>query len=423
MRILYFVYARQKSFRAFSESNRTGFSWIDSLLDEFVKHQENIIGLALPLADGTFTRATKGNITLYGLSERKSGGKVGRLISRIRHRESMTDLVNSALKAIEDFNPDVIQLFGTENPLGGIIPLTNKPVVIHFQGSLDVVAEKWFSGISKHDIVKYGSLRNFVLFRGPYHEYFTFKKKAARENRIIHDCNYFIGRTDFDRRLLALVSPGSGYFHCEEFIRPQFFLSRWNRQTGKKVCFISILKGVTYKGLDVLLETSAVIDKYFPFDYEFKICGIGDHEEIVSIMRRKYRNQVDFSKFVFLGKVDTASLVTQICDADIFIHPSYIENSSNSICEAMALGIPVIATNVGGTPSLMENGREGLLVQEGEPLSMAAAILALMADPDKARLLGTNARERAVSRHNTEALYSRLMWIYNEIKDTARAGI
>jgi len=421
MRILYFVYARQSSFRAFSGANRTGFSWIDALLDEFVKHQENVIGLALPVADGSFTSAIKENITLYGLSDRKQGGKLGRLISRIRHREPKTDLVKSALKAIEDFNPDVIQLFGTENPLGGIIPLTSKPVVIHFQGSLDVVAEKWFSGISKHDIVKYGSLRNLILFRGPYHEYFTFRKKAARENKIIHDCNFFIGRTDFDRRLLAMVSPGSGYFHCEEFIRPHFFLNRWNRQSGKKVCFISILKGVTYKGLDVLLETSAIIDKYFPFDYEFKICGIGDNEEIVSIMRRKYKKRVDFSKFVFLGKVDTEALVMQICDADIFIHPSYIENSSNSICEAMALGIPVIATNAGGTSSLMENGREGLLVQEGEPLSMAAAIQELLADPETARLLGTNARARAVSRHNTDALYSRLMSIYNEIKDTARA--
>lgn len=398
----------------------TGFSWVDSLIDEFVTHEEISIGLAVPIMDELFSRAIKGQIILYGLPEKRQRNKINRLLKRIRHKEPESEVIIPAFKAIEDFNPDIVQVFGTENPLGGIIKMTNKPVLIHFQGSLDVVSGKWFAGISKHELLRFGSLRNLLFFRGPFHEYSTFRKRAIREGKVIRNCSYFIGRTDFDRRLLLLISPDSVYFHGEEFLRPQFFINKWNSEFSKNVSCISILKGVTYKGLDVLLETSAVLGKYSSFDFEFKICGINENEEIVRILKRKYKKVVDFSKFNFLGKLNTESLVSELCDSDIFIHPSYIENSSNSICEAMALGMPVIATNVGGTASLLDNGEEGLLVQEGEPLSMAAAIKTLVEDHKYASLLGRNARVRAAERHNAETLYSELIKIYNEIKTSSQ---
>lgn len=415
MRILYFVYSRQASFKAFAEISRTGFSWVDSLLDEFVKHGENSIGLAVPVLDGSFSRAVKENIILYGLPVKGQGNFFNRLLNRIEHKEPGIDVITPALKAIADFNPDIIQIFGTENPLGGIIKATSKPVVIHFQGSVDVVVRKWFSGISKHELLIYESIRNLLLFIGPYHEYFTFRKRAIRERRFIGNCNFIIGRTDFDRRLLSLVSPDSRYFHCEEFIRSQFFISKWNRKFSKNISFISILKGVTYKGLDVLLETSALLDKYSSYDFEFKICGINENEEIVRILKRKYKRDVNFSTFSFLGKVSADSLVNKLCDSDIFIHPSYIENSSNSICEAMSLGMPVIATNVGGTSSLIQDGTDGVLVQEGDPYSLAAAIIDLINNYDYARLLGKNAREKSKVRHDPELITKKMLDIYEEV--------
>jgi glycosyltransferase involved in cell wall biosynthesis len=415
MKILFLVFSRQSSLKSFAKTRRTGFSWVDTLFEEFEKHTDVSVGIAVPVKDSTFSKLENGGFILYGLPEKSQGNKISQFIKRIEHKEIETDILSSAQKAIDDFCPDIIQIFGTENTLGEILVSVNQLVVIHFQGSLDIVARKWFSGVSKFELAFLGSLRNLVLFRGPYHEFFTFKKKALKETRIIQNCRFFIGRTDFDRQLLSLLSPSSKYFHCEEFIRPQFFLREWNRDFGNKLMFISILKGVTYKGLDVLFETSAALEKYTSLDFLFQICGIDKNEEIVRILKRKYKRVVDFSKFHFLGRIETASLVDRLCDSDIFIHPSYIENSSNSICEAMALGMPVIATNVGGTVSLLRDGVEGLLVQEGEPLSIAAAVQRMVQNSEYARSLARNARVRALERHNPEAIYNCLLGIYYDM--------
>jgi len=82
--------------------------------------------------------------------------------------------------------------------------------------------------------------------------------------------------------------------------------------------------------------------------------------------------------------------------ADIVAHPSLQEGFSNAILEAMAAGRPVVATAVGGNSEAVEEGRTGLLVPARDAGALAAAILALSADPERAHAMGLAGRERAV---------------------------
>ena len=91
-----------------------------------------------------------------------------------------------------------------------------------------------------------------------------------------------------------------------------------------------------------------ILKRYTTLSIKFKICGVSENEEIVKIIKKKYKKEVDFQDIEFLGKLTADNLVKQLCNSNFYIHPSYIENSPNSVCEAMALGMPVIATNVGG---------------------------------------------------------------------------
>jgi glycosyltransferase involved in cell wall biosynthesis len=81
----------------------------------------------------------------------------------------------------------------------------------------------------------------------------------------------------------------------------------------------------------------------------------------------------------------------------------------------MVLGMPIVATNVGGLDSLITDKIEGLLVQEGDPYSFAAAILELTNNYNYAELLGKNAREKAVIRHNPKQIGMRLLDIYHRV--------
>jgi glycosyltransferase involved in cell wall biosynthesis len=328
-----------------------------------------------------------------------------------------SELLRYLLIAIKDFNPDIIEVFGTENEFGMICTQVNKPVVIHFQGSIKTVSAKWFTGITRWEQLKSRTIRQMLNKSGVYKEFVSFKLRGSREEMIMQSCNFFIGRTEFDRRLISLISPQAKYFFCEEFIRKDFFKNQWNVPLSGAIKCISILKGVTYKGIDLIFETVKVLRQYGLTNIDFKICGVSENEEVVRILRNRYKNDDCIKSVKFIGKVDTKVLIHELTSSNFFIHPSYMENSSNSICEAMALGMPVIATNVGGTSSLIENGVNGLLVQEGEPLSMAASIIGLIKEYQKAIDLGINAREKAIIRHGTELLTKRTLEIYKGIID------
>jgi len=415
MRILFLVYAPNKSLTSFLEKKSTISPWVDSMLEEIVKCEQIIAGLAIPIFDNASQKMQRDGIALYGLPDRNLVQISKQLWPRTSISNENDELLNFTEKAIDDFKPDIIQIFGTENKFGMIQSKISIPILIHFQGSVQVVSVKWFTGITRFEQFRSSSMRNIIYRKGIYHEYFRFKEKGTREELIIKKCKYFVGRTNFDRRLISLLSPKAKYFHCDEFIRRGFYESQWNLPLSDNISCISILKGVTYKGIDLLLETVALLTRYSAINITLKICGVREAEEVVTILKRKHHRDTSMSRIRFLGNLGTDALISELYDSNFYVHPSYMENSSNSICEAMALGMPVIATNVGGTSSLIQDGVDGLLVQEGEPYSLAAAIVELINNYDYARFLGQNAREKSKHRHNPDVLREKMINIYQTI--------
>ena len=102
-------------------------------------------------------------------------------------------------------------------------------------------------------------------------------------------------------------------------------------------------------------------------------------------------------------------------DADLFVLPSYCENSPNSLGEAMLLGMPCVAARAGGIPSMMDEG-EGLLYDPpGDAQRLADALAALLSDTDRAAALGQAARRRAQATHDPAANAGALLGIYKTI--------
>ena len=108
-------------------------------------------------------------------------------------------------------------------------------------------------------------------------------------------------------------------------------------------------------------------------------------------------------------------LAEELKNADIYCHTSHIENSPNSVCEAMLIGMPVIATFVGGTDSMLHHDKEGILYQDGDPYALAAYIVELHDDFAKAKTLGDNARKVALARHDKDIIVKDLLSTYNSI--------
>jgi glycosyltransferase involved in cell wall biosynthesis len=101
---------------------------------------------------------------------------------------------------------------------------------------------------------------------------------------------------------------------------------------------------------------------------------------------------------------------------DIFVLPSLSEDAPRSIMEAMALGVPVVATRVGGIPSMLDDTATGLMVEPRDPPALAGALLKLASEPELRREMGQRARVTARERYSvrrtvaeTQNLYTTLL--------------
>lgn len=102
----------------------------------------------------------------------------------------------------------------------------------------------------------------------------------------------------------------------------------------------------------------------------------------------------------------------ELARADVFVLPSYAEGLPMSLLEAMASGLPVIASRVGGIPSLVQNGVNGLLIDAGNPAALAGAIESVLADAALRARLGAGARQTIVERYSLESHLARLGHLY-----------
>jgi len=113
----------------------------------------------------------------------------------------------------------------------------------------------------------------------------------------------------------------------------------------------------------------------------------------------------------FCGRIDNAVIPELYRRAHVFVNPSRVDNMPNSLLEALASGVPVVSTNVGGVPFMVEHERTALLVPPGNPEAMARAILRILRSPELAHRLRTAGLE-AARRREWSAVRPLLLSVY-----------
>ena len=118
----------------------------------------------------------------------------------------------------------------------------------------------------------------------------------------------------------------------------------------------------------------------------------------------------------YTGPLDAAAMRQAYLDADLFLLPSYSENSPNSLGEAMLLGLPCVASAAGGIPDMLQSGIQGMLYgAAGDDAALSAAILQVLALPDHGTALGTAAQICARVTHDAAKNTAQMIEIYRKV--------
>jgi glycosyltransferase involved in cell wall biosynthesis len=163
-----------------------------------------------------------------------------------------------------------------------------------------------------------------------------------------------------------------------------------------------------------LIEALGLLHAAGYANVRLRIAGIAPSGPGTKFFTSRARRHGVLQSIDWLGRLDAEHIVAELLRAAVFAYPSHIDNSPNALCEALLLGVPTVATYVGGVPSLIEDRHDGFLYPDGDPYALAGRIRDLMDDASLAAELGRRARERALRRHDPGTIVSSLMRIYSE---------
>ncbi len=413
MRILWFTNTPSNASLEFGYQ-QFGGGWISSLETLLTKSREHTLGICFFYSGASFKRIEKDGTIYYGIpGTAKSGWQ--RVLAR--HLSILEDESPAYFdEAIRDFRPDVIQVFGTESGYGQILRGRAHKVVFHLQGLTGPYSKVYFPpGFSRLWVALNSPIVQWVKGETFLHRYNLMKKKGQREEQIVKYWKYFIGRTDWDRNYVSQLNEEAVYFHCEELLRASFFDSEWVAPAADFTNAIVIGTTVNpniYKGLDLIYK---VLERLSGHPIQWKIFGITENDAINKLVSKRPGIRGKKFKTTFFGQVPETELIRQLSSCHFFVHPSYIDNSPNSVCEAMLLGMPVISSSVGGTKALIENGVNGFLHNPYDEYDLAGLLIYLVNNYALALNAGKTARKDALRRHSPTAISEQMNQIYHTI--------
>ncbi|MEO9513937.1 MAG: glycosyltransferase family 4 protein [Flavobacteriaceae bacterium] len=372
-------------------------------------------------------------VTARTLTKKKSeviDGITYHLLPATKDREKYDiSLVPEWKKIIEEVQPDVVHIHGTEYALGLSLmdACPNLRYVASIQGMTSVYARYFLGGISRREIYSNYTFRDFIRRDSPIQGQRKFEDRGKKiEIPYIKRIQNIIGRTQWDHDHASTINPKTNYLFCNESLRDSFYeAGKWRMTQENQYSIFVSQAGYPLKGLHKVLEAVAIIKDEFPqiklrvarnnitksdtFFDRLRLKGYGKY--LKKLIKR--HNLEDIISFT--GPLDEQQMVNQYLNSHIFICPSSIENSPNSLGEAQLLGVPCIASYVGGVPDMVAHRKTGLLYRFEEVEMLAQSIKDLFSNSDLCESLSSNGIIEASKRHNKDTNSNRLIEIYGLI--------
>jgi glycosyltransferase involved in cell wall biosynthesis len=316
-----------------------------------------------------------------------------------------------------EYAPDIVHVHGAEHYFGLSIPHLGAPAIVSLQGMATVLQRYALSALSVPDIIREVATREFVHGDGSLHARWTMRARAGVEQRVLASCDDFMGRTEWDMAVLKVLRPQARYHEVGEALGEPFYQMEWSGPPTGEGTLYCTGGASALKGVETLLEAMVLLRRSGVRSPRLRLAG----GVVDGLLSRKITKQLEVPELRgavdILGARTPEQIAAELASASAFVLSSHMENSPNTLCEAMLVGTPCIAAFVGGVPSLIKDGVDGLLYHDSDPFALAGRIDRLLGDPALAVRLGAGARKAALRRHDPERVAKQAVDAYRDVLD------
>lgn len=345
-------------------------------------------------------------------------------------------------RIIEAFAPDLVYLFGTEQIYSfELLRAFRSPerTVIHLQGLVSEIVSVYRLGIPSEWLQKHFPLSigqscsdrslirqiqsRLVNYLGKVNWFMSclpcnsillqeaeFRTRGKFECKAIKNAARVIGRTDWDKQCAEKIHPGVAYHYLAETLRDPFYDGEWRLETCEKHSLFISQASYPVKGLHFLLQALPLILKQYP-DTKLRIAGTALSNNTWRSSRLGFGIYLEdsyaayiqsllecgnlYDRVSYCGLLSAEQMMEEYLKCHVFVLPSLLENESNALSEAKLLGVPVVASAVGGVVSRIVDQIDGLLYPSTDFAALAELICRIFRSDDLARSLSASARKNA----------------------------
>lgn len=341
--------------------------------------------------------------------------------SKIENNTELTDIVLRV-------KPDLVHIFGTElSHCLAMINICEKleiKYVISIQGLVSIIENHVLADLPLRVIYGF-TLRNIILKDNVIGLKRLYHRRGINEIKSITKAEHVIGRTTWDRACTEQINKKVQYHLCNETLRDIFYEKQWNINEYEPYSIFLSQGQTSLKGLHYVLEAMPIVLKEFPsaklyvggkniissstFKDKFLITYYGRY-----IKKLIYKNILS-DKVFFTGELNEEDMCDRLQRSNVFVSSSSIENSPNSLAEAMILGVPCVASDVGGVSDMITHKKDGLIYHSSASYMLAHYICEIFRSKELALKLSKNARRRALVTHDPEINSQKMIEIYKNI--------
>lgn len=385
--------------------------WLSAMTQRLAEVPGVELGVAMRSPVDCVQSVAVGGIRYYALPQVGKGGLDAR--------------AEDCARILDDFRPDLLHAEGSEMAYTRrMMHAWEGPRLLSLQGVMNGI-ERFELGALRpaHMLASCRTQQMLSALAMLANKRFRFDPRLRGERESIAMADHIMGRTPWDRAQAWAINPKASYHHCSRTLREPFYQRRWIAAECVRHTIFAGNAAAPRKGVHFLLEAFVHLHREYP---GARLVIAGPHP---LAQRSRIKRWLGYPAFLmdriaqlglgrhveFTGLLDAKAMAERMARSHVFAMTSLIENSPNSLGEAMMLGMPCVSAFVGGAPGMARDEVEALFYRAEDPVSLAWQIKRLFDSDALCARLGETAHARAQETHDPEANLRDLLKAYREI--------